>query len=203
MNGLLYDAVNAIAERRVRGAIRSALIPPLRGCVIEVGAGTGASFPYYDPSVHVLVIEPDRSMAKRAEMRAAQARADIDILDSTDLALDDLPVESADHVIAMLVLCSVNDPPGTLARIRSVLKPGGTYVFIEHVRGCGMIAHVQDVLTPAWKRLFGNCHLNRPIVPAFEQAGFIITDLCTSLFLSLCGGSYTGLRRRLEPPNWS
>lgn len=179
MNGLLYDAVNAIAERRVLGAIRSTLTPPLRGCVIEVGAGTGASFPYYDPSAHVLAIEPDRSMAKRAERGAAHARADIDILESTDLVLEDLPIESADHVIATLVLCSVDDPLGTLARIRAVLKPGGTYVFIEHVRGYGTIAHVQDVLTPVWKRLFGNCHLNRPIVPAFEQAGFTITHLCT------------------------
>ena len=175
----MYDAVNGIAERRFLGAIRAALLSPLRGWTIEVGAGTGASFPYYDASVRVLAIEPDRSMARRAELRASQAAADIEVVKCRDAALDDLPEESADHVVAMLLLCSVNDPGETLRRIHRVLKPDGTFVFLEHVRDQGPMERVQDVLTPFWKRAFGNCHLNRRISPALDEAGFLQAVLRT------------------------
>jgi hypothetical protein len=37
----------------------------------------------------------------------------------------------------------------------------------------------QDWLTPAWKRIGGGCHLNRPIQSLIEQAGFRIAQLET------------------------
>ncbi len=37
----------------------------------------------------------------------------------------------------------------------------------------------QDRLTPAWKRIGGGCHLNRPIQLLIESAGFNMTRLQT------------------------
>lgn len=177
MNGLFYDALTALAERRFLGAIRAALISPLRGSIVEVGAGTGASFSYYDASTHVLAMEPDPSMFKRAEQRAAQASADVDIMRVSDLALDDLSAQSADHVVATLVLCSVEEPVSTLHRIHRVLRPGGTFVFVEHVRAGGLAGKIQSSLTPLWRRVAGNCHLDRTIEPTLQQAGFALSGL--------------------------
>jgi len=73
MNGRVYDAISAIGERRFVGGIRAQPLPGLKGEIVEIGAGTGASFPYYDPSVHLLALEPDRSMLARAKERAKSA----------------------------------------------------------------------------------------------------------------------------------
>ena len=45
----------------------------------------------------------------------------------------DLPDASAEVVLSSLVLCSVADPAQVLAEVRRVLRPGGRFVFVEHV----------------------------------------------------------------------
>ena len=40
---------------------------------------------------------------------------------------------SVDAVICSLVLCTVATPPAVLAEIKRVLRPGGTFRFVEHV----------------------------------------------------------------------
>ena len=45
----------------------------------------------------------------------------------------DLPDESADVVVSSLVLCTVGDVDQVLAEVRRVLRPGGRFVFVEHV----------------------------------------------------------------------
>lgn len=42
---------------------------------------------------------------------------------------------SFDAVVSTLVLCSVADPAQVLREVHRVLRPGGRYCFIEHVRG--------------------------------------------------------------------
>ena len=44
-----------------------------------------------------------------------------------------LPSASVDAVICTLVLCTVDDPAAALAEVRRILRPGGRFVFIEHV----------------------------------------------------------------------
>jgi predicted RNA methylase len=77
MFGWVYETITAIGERKFLGAIREELLSPLEGEIVEIGAGTGASFPYYKPSTHVLAIEPDPSMLAGARKRAKSARARI------------------------------------------------------------------------------------------------------------------------------
>ena len=177
MNGRLYDLFTAIAERKVLGELRASLISPLRGSIVEVGAGTGASFPYYPSSARVLAVEPDPSMFKRAERRAPEAAADVKVMQASDTLLDELPEGSAEHIVATLVLCSVSDPSVTLRRLHRVLGANGTYVFVEHVRADRLTGRVQDALTPLWRRLSGNCHLNRDFEFALREAGFRIVRL--------------------------
>ncbi len=54
-----------------------------------------------------------------------------------------------DSVVATLVFCSVKDLVRGLWEIRRVLKPGGTLLLLEHVRGQGkMVPKIQDALVP-------------------------------------------------------
>ena len=91
----------------------------------------------------------------------------------------DFPDESVDAVVGTLVLCSVNDQDRTLAEALRVLKPGGRYIFIEHIaapRGTGT-RRIQGAFTPILRRLPGGCSMNRETQHAIERAGFgAVTD---------------------------
>jgi ubiquinone/menaquinone biosynthesis C-methylase UbiE len=92
-----------------------------------------------------------------------------------------LPFEdgSFDTVVATLLFCSVADPMAGLRELRRVLKPGGSYLFIEHVRPRGRsFAGLADLATPLWRRIAGGCHLNRDTEAAIREAGFSIDHGC-------------------------
>ncbi|KAJ2120260.1 hypothetical protein IW147_005226 [Coemansia sp. RSA 720] len=97
---------------------------------------------------------------------------------------DAIPAHVLEHapydcILVSMVFCSVNDLRANLQAIQHLLKPGGKYLFIEHVRHTDTAdttvnAHyvpgsmnlfgwkmLQSILTPIWKPLTGNCHMNR------------------------------------------
>ena len=55
-----------------------------------------------------------------------------------------------------------------------MLKPGGRYVFMEHVAADeGSRLHlVQGVINPGWRLIADGCQVNRHTEDAIEQAGF-------------------------------
>ena len=156
---------------------RRRILAGLQGSVIEIGAGTGSSFPLYPPAVtRVLALEPDDYLRSVAQQAAASASVPVTVVDA---AAEHIPAEtgSADAVVASLVLCSVKDQAAVLAEIRRVLRRGGTLAYYEHVRsGHPLLAKAEDVLTPVWGRFMGGCHLNRDTLAAITAAGFSVQD---------------------------
>ena len=73
---------------------------------------------------------------------------------------ENLPLEDNrfDYVIASLVCCSVTNIDRSLAEIYRVLKPGGRYLFIEHVaaKTDSKARRLQEWLTPLWRKFAGN-----------------------------------------------
>lgn len=62
-----------------------------------------------------------------------------------------------------------------MAKIRRVLRPGGTLAFYEHVRSAHRIlAAAEDLLAPAWQRIAGGCRPNRDALQAIAAAGFTV-----------------------------
>ena len=73
--------------------------------------------------------------------------------------------------VAALVLCTVDDPDRTLAELARVLRPGGRFVFMEHVRSTDPgTAKWQDRLHPLWVRFGHGCHCNRPTLETIERS---------------------------------
>ena len=171
MNGRIYDALIGRIERRVFGPLRAALVSPLRGRIVDVGAGTGANFRYYAAGATVIALEPDPGMARHAARRIATAAATIDLRTESDAALETLEPGSVDAVVYTLGLCTIPDPLRSLELARRVLRTAGTIVIIEHVRGTGWTARVQDVIAPAWGCAFGGCRLNQDTRALLERAG--------------------------------
>jgi ubiquinone/menaquinone biosynthesis C-methylase UbiE len=118
-------------------------------------------------------VEPNPFMQSYLREEADKLGLPIDIRIGT---ADTLPVpdSSVDVVISTLVLCCVPSPQRCLQEVLRVLKPGGRFVFIEHVaapRGT-RLRSIQNLVTPLWKRLGDGCHPNREIWVDLEHAGF-------------------------------
>ena len=59
-----------------------------------------------------------------------------------------------------------------------VLKPGAALHFVEHgLAPDEKVRRMQHRLEPLNKRVFGGCHLTRPIVELLSGAGFTVKDL--------------------------
>ena len=170
MIGWLYDLCGRVGERKGLAERRRALLAPLEGEVIEIGAGTGFNLPHYERAARVVAVEPDPSMAKRLRRRVTEARVPVEVVAASAERLP-FPDASFDHAVATLVLCSVSDPAAALGELRRVLRPEGSFVFLEHVRGDGRLARWQDRLAPVHVRVAG-CHPNRDTAAEIERAGF-------------------------------
>jgi ubiquinone/menaquinone biosynthesis C-methylase UbiE len=84
------------------------------------------------------------------------------------------PDASVDAVVATLVLCSVDDLGRTLREVQRVLKPGGTFAFVEHVaapRGT-RLRRAQALIRPVWRIVADGCTPDRETWVALEGAGF-------------------------------
>jgi ubiquinone/menaquinone biosynthesis C-methylase UbiE len=173
----VYDRFMRRSEEACLAQWRAELLRDLSGAVLEVGAGTGVTLPYYPRSIARLVLcEPDAHMRRKLKKKAdAPALRNIEI---SDASLDSLPFKAGefDAVACSLVLCSVPDQPAALAEIARVLKPGGRLVFLEHVAADGRPERLkwQRRIEPVWKHLMGNCHLTRRTEAAIAAAGFEI-----------------------------
>lgn len=177
VHAAIYDPVMRMAERGKIGLIRKQLLSGLHGDIVEIGAGTGADFYYYATEARVLALEPDRFMLARARDKATASRGHITLQHGGDEMLETLPRGGFDAAVCALVLCSVDDPLVTLARIRRVLRPGGKLAVMEHVRSRGMLGAVQDRLRPLWERIAAGCQLNRDTKSLIALAGFDVSAL--------------------------
>lgn len=156
-----YPTMMGRVERNGQAALRRDQLAAARGRVLEIGAGSGLSVPHYPSTIDELVLlEPNRAFRDRLAGVADQSSVPTSIVDGDAHALP-FPDASFDTVTASLVFCSIDDPGPVLAEVHRVLKPGGRFLFHEHVRGEGVRGVVQDLLTPLQRRLADGCHANR------------------------------------------
>ena len=160
----IYDPATAFFERTLLRPHREYLVAELDGAILDLGAGTGAMFPYFDrvatASTEFHAVEPDPHMRRQAAAKAKPLPTPICIESSPAEALqyDDA---TFDVVIASMVFCTIPDVESAMSEVARVLKPGGELRFFEHVIDDGWRAQVQSALAPLWKRLAGGCHLTR------------------------------------------
>jgi ubiquinone/menaquinone biosynthesis C-methylase UbiE len=168
--------------KRLREA-RGRVCDGLEGAVLEVGFGTGLNARCYPSTVSkVVAIEPSRVCMHIAEPRIAQSATPIEYGGLTGEHLD-LPSDEFDAVLSTWTLCTIPNLDAALVQVRRVLKPGGTFHFIEHGHAPdASVARWQTRIEPLWKPLAGGCHLTRPISDLIEKAGFDIERLDTYYF---------------------
>ena len=152
---------------------REAVIPAATGRTLEIGMGSGLNLPLYGPEIlSVTGLDPSDTllaMAGRVE-RGGDLEVELIPGQAEAMPFDDM---SFDSVVSTWTLCSVDDPAAVMEEIRRVLKPAGRLVFVEHGRApAASTGRWQDRLTPLWRKMAGNCHLNRDMVAVIGGAGF-------------------------------
>ena len=142
------------------------------------------------PRLDIVGVDPNDAMEKyaRAAFESARAEATADgrvaarntlrVAHGVAEALP-LPTSSADAVVCTLTLCSVLDPAAAVAEIRRVLKPGGSFVFVEHVlsEDDDALRAQQVALDGLQAKLADGCHLNRRTLQTIQSAGFADYEL--------------------------
>jgi ubiquinone/menaquinone biosynthesis C-methylase UbiE len=177
---ILPHVVNLTMRNRRLIAYRERVISAAEGRVLEIGIGSGLNFNFYPQRVReILGLEPGPRLLAMSRRAASRLSLPVTFMEASaeTIPLDD---RSIDTVVSTWTLCTIPAVQQAIREIRRVLRLGGQLLFVEH--GLAPEANIrkwQDWLTPAWKRISGGCHLNRPIGTIVESGGFGITQLET------------------------
>jgi phosphatidylethanolamine/phosphatidyl-N-methylethanolamine N-methyltransferase len=138
--------------------------------LLEVGVGTGLSFPLLPKSIGITAVDLSQKMLDKAEERAeslGMQNVELIKMDATRL---DFPDHGFDRVLAAYFVSTVPDPVAVVKEMKRVCRPGGYLVFLNHFR--------HD------NRLVGS--FEKLISPICYKIGFK-TDLDLKMLVQECG----------------
>ena len=177
---VLPRIINAACGLKSVEPLRRRVCHRLEGDVVEIGFGSGHNVPFYPETVtRVAAVEPADIGWKLADKRLRETSVPVQRsgLDGESLPFAD---NSYDAALSTWTLCTIPDVATALAELRRVLKPGGTLHFVEHgLAPDEGVRRWQRRLDPLQQRVFGGCHLTRPVIDLLTTAGFEITELDT------------------------
>lgn len=166
-----YDRTMGFFERLLFRDARRWVCSQASGDVVEIAIGTGLNLPHYPEGVRLTGIELSPAMLERARERAAELGREVDLRVGDATALD-LPDDSVDTAVSTFTLCTIPDARAAVGEVRRVLRPGGRFVFAEHVRSpAAPIRFGQRLLNPLAVR-FQADHLLREPLEYLSEHGF-------------------------------
>ena len=171
--------VNTLGDPAPIRMIRQRIIPRAQGKVLEIGAGSGSNFMYYDSArvIKLFALEPNPGMIRLAEKRWRNTKLDIEFL---DLPGERLPLENCmmNTVVSTFTLCTI---PGIVDAIREtarVLKSNGKLIFFElGLSPDPRVQRWQKRLEPIHHWLFQGLYLTRDIPSLLTDNGFHIEQM--------------------------
>ncbi|GGF30413.1 ubiquinone biosynthesis protein [Halobacillus andaensis] len=170
--------------------IRKDLLKEASGNVLEIGAGTGLNFPYYDHVSSVDAVEPNTAMVNYAFENGKGAKP---IIRFHDAVAEHLPFQANqfETVVGTLVFCTIPEPKLAVEEIERVAKPGAKVILFEHVKmEKDWMAFAQKAVTPLWKRLCDGCHLDRDTLKLVKESKIEIDRVDAyydGLFITIIG----------------
>jgi phosphatidylethanolamine/phosphatidyl-N-methylethanolamine N-methyltransferase len=128
----LYDKIfGKIFYSRLERVIEDLEIPS-GAKVLEVGAGTGTSFPAYPTHCEVTGIDLAPDMLARARQKIREnGWSHLKVMEMNALALE-FPENTFDYVMAFHVVTVVPDPIRMIEEAKRVCKFGGKIVIVNH-----------------------------------------------------------------------
>jgi ubiquinone/menaquinone biosynthesis C-methylase UbiE len=166
-----YDRRIRVPERLLFKDGREWVCARARGQVLEIAVGTGRNLAYYPPAVEITGVELSSAMAGLARARARDLGRAVDLRVGDAQSLE-FPDESFDTVVCTLALCTIPDDRAAVAEAWRVLRPGGRFLLLEHVRSpLRSVRAGQRLLEPLFLR-FAHDHLLREPLDHLRAVGF-------------------------------
>lgn len=177
-----YPLVAQAAEDAGLREIRREVLSAASGRTLEIGAGNGFNVPLYPPAVTGLVLtDPSPHMLRVLNDRLQTDPPAVGAWEVVRTGAESLPFgdDEFDTVTATLVHCSIPDPAAAFREIARVLKPGGQYLFLEHVRAAEgtLLARFQDVIETPHRVIAAGCHPNRRTAELLERSPLAVREL--------------------------
>lgn len=166
----LYDILMSPFEKSMLTSIRKNIIPRAFGNVLEIGYGTGVNFQYYN------LTNVKKITALDAQTSTVSTNTELPIEFFKGQA-ENLPFEdeSFDTVVETLVFCSVKNLDAAINEVLRVLKPGGIFIFMDHVLPEGKnMAALFKVTNTVWPKIAGGCNLTREPHKLIAASGLVI-----------------------------
>jgi len=166
---------DASLRGRAIGESRALACAGLSGRVLELGFGGGLNLVHLPPEVESIgAVEPSDTGWHLSEQRRARSRVPVERigLDGQSVAAESA---SYDAALCTFTLCTIPDARTALAEVRRLVRPGGTFHFLEHGLATDpRVARWQRRLDPWQQRLAGGCHLTRDPGALVEESGMIL-----------------------------
>lgn len=188
-----YDSFLHGFEQKLK-ADRMQMLSTLEGTIIDVGAGTGVNFAFFNDAAHIYAIEPAKEMLIVAETKKSNKNITFLNVGILDDAIDTFFEEKkVDAIVCTLVLCTIPQPDLALERFKKWLKPQGKLIIIEHIHSKNKFnARFQNVVNPIWNKIGEGCNLNRNTHLLLAEKGFIsANEQFFTLGLRIVKGVYT------------
>jgi ubiquinone/menaquinone biosynthesis C-methylase UbiE len=171
-----YDRQMNFFDRVLFGGGREWVCADLHGEVLEIAIGSGRNLPFYSNGISLTAVELSPEMLQLAKGRAAELRREVELRRGDAQALE-FADESFDTVVCTLALCTIPDPQKAVAEAYRVLRPGGRFRALEHVRSPVLpVRAVQRALDVLTVRFEGD-HLVREPLEYLRAVGFEIEAL--------------------------
>ena len=144
------------------------------GRTLELGAGTGKTFAYYQPAARVFALDASWPMLSRSRGRL---QPPVRALVMGDVAQLPLRAACVDTVTATFVCCVQVDPRPALRDIARVLRPGGRALFLEFVvPRSGPLRRLMRLFEPLLRVLYG-VHWEHNLPALLTEAGLKVVEV--------------------------
>ena len=171
-----YDKGMAFNEKLLFGDGRAWACSQARGQVLEIAIGTGLNLPFYPANVEITGIEISPAMLEIARRRAQSLGRQVKLMVGDAQSLP-FPDQCFDTVVCTIALCSIPDERKVVAEAWRVLRPGGRFVALEHVRSPNIIVRGLERLLESYTVRKQADHLLREPLETAQAAGFSIEYL--------------------------
>jgi SAM-dependent methyltransferase len=170
-----YPLVAGMSENAGQSDTRGGLVADASGRTLEIGAGSGYNLPHFTSAVSELVVtDPSPHMLTLLRDRLESAPPPVTRWDLVQTGAERLPFADSrfDTVVGAFVHCTIPDPVAALAEVARVLRPGGRYLFLEHVRAAdgSALGLFQDLVELPHRYVAAGCHPNRRIESLLQRS---------------------------------
>ncbi|KAL4224555.1 hypothetical protein ACF0H5_015257 [Mactra antiquata] len=133
--------------------------------ILELGVGAAPNLKYVPDNSDITLLDPNPYFTKHAEENIIEAKKRLKSVEWVQGVAENIssPSNTFDIVFCTLVLCTVVDVKKCLSEVHRVLKPGGMFLFLEHVAAEKNTwkRFAQTFMDPVHYVLFDKCSVHR------------------------------------------